>query len=285
MSGSDRVWYVLLSRPPDSVMVAGRVVTRGSRVRLMPSGRSDAFDSILAGKLGRVEAIEQDQDGKLHLAVAIEDDPGRDLADGRHPAHRFFFLPSEIEPLDDMHEVPARRLLIAGIGNMFLGDDAFGVEVVRRLAERVLPPGVEVADFGIRGMDLVYALGNGWQGVILVDAMRRGEPPGTLVVLEPELPAPGVSVPDAHAMDPVAVLAAARSQGMMPKRVLVVGCEPALVPELQDGDDMVTDLSPEVEAAVEVAVERIVELAAAFARNGRFTGADLPAPAPAEVRS
>jgi len=104
-------------------------------------------------------------------------------------------------------------------------------------------------------------------------------------VLEPELPAPGVSVPDAHAMDPVAVLAAARSQGMMPKRVLVVGCEPALVPELQDGDDMVTDLSPEVEAAVEVAVERIVELAAAFARNGRFTGADLPAPAPAEVRS
>src|SRR5262245_17530840 len=175
MSGSDRVWYVLMSQPPDSVMVSGRVVTRGSRVRLAPTGRGDVFDSILAGKVGVVETIEQDQDGKVHLAVAIEDDPGIELAGGRHPAHRFFFAPNEVEPLDDVRELPSRRLLIAGIGNFFLGDDGFGVEVVRRLSERVLPPGVEIADFGIRGMDLVYALGNGWQGVILIDAMRRGE--------------------------------------------------------------------------------------------------------------
>jgi hydrogenase maturation protease len=266
-------------------MVGGRTVTRGSRVRLAPVGRGDVFDSILAGKIGRVEAIEQDQDGNLHLAVAIEEDPGRDLGDGRHPAHRFFFTPAEVEPLDDMREVPARRLLIAGIGNMFLGDDRFGVEVVRRLAGRVLPPGVEVADFGIRGMDLVYALGNGWEGVILVDAMRRGEEPGTLIVLDPEVPAAPVAPLDGHTMDPLAVLAAARSLGTVPRRVLVVGCEPLRVPDVDGGEDMVTELSAVVEAAVEAAVERVVELAEAFSGSGRFATTDAASEVPLEVRS
>ena len=78
------------------------------------------------------------------------------------------------------------RILIAGIGNIFLGDDAFGVEVVRRLARRCLPDGVEVRDFGIRGLDLTYTLLDGWDVVILVDAVPRGEPPGTLFVIVPE---------------------------------------------------------------------------------------------------
>ena len=145
---------------------------------------------------------------------------------------------------------PSRRLLIAGIGNLFLGDDGFGVEVVRRLTERVLPAGVEVADYGIRGMDLTHALGNGWQGVILVDAIRRGEPAGTLILLEPDLPDAAPAPLDAHGMDPVAVLAAAKRLGGVPERALVVGCEPAHIPDVDGGEDMSTELSPEVEAAV-----------------------------------
>ena len=77
------------------------------------------------------------------------------------------------------------RILIAGIGNIFLGDDAFGVEVARRLVRRRLPDGVRVVDFGIRGLDLTYALLDGYEAVILVDAAPRGGPPGTLYVLEP----------------------------------------------------------------------------------------------------
>ena len=184
----ERAWYLVVSLPPDSVVVDGRVLTRGCRVRLSPARRGDSLDSVLSGREGRVDGIDRDHEGKVQVAVVIDDDPGRDLGASRYLAHRFVFAPSEIQPIDDASAVPLRRLLIAGIGNLFLGDDGFGVEVVRRLTERVLPPGVEVADFGIRGMDLTYALGNGWQGAILVDAIRRGEPAGTLTVLEPEIP-------------------------------------------------------------------------------------------------
>src|ERR1700758_4827464 len=82
------------------------------------------------------------------------------------------------------HDGP--RILVAGVGNIFLGDDAFGVEVVQRLARRALPDGVRVVDFGIRGLDLVYALLDGYETVVLVDAAPRGGSPGTLYVLEPE---------------------------------------------------------------------------------------------------
>src|SRR5580658_7980152 len=100
-------------------------------------------------------------------------------------------------------------ILIAGVGNIFLGDDAFGVEVVRRLAQRELPPEVRVVDFGIRGLDLTYALLDGYETVILVDATPRGGPPGTLYVLEPTQE--GFSETDTpliqtHGMDPVKVL-------------------------------------------------------------------------------
>src|SRR5438128_1754175 len=80
-----------------------------------------------------------------------------------------------------------RAVLVAGVGNIFLGDDAFGVEVAQRLARRPLPAGVRVVDFGIRGLDLAYALLDPYEAVILVDAMPRGEQPGTLYVLEPDL--------------------------------------------------------------------------------------------------
>src|SRR6516225_7125141 len=85
------------------------------------------------------------------------------------------------------------RILVAGIGNIFLGDDAFGVEVARRLAARPQPDGVRVADFGIRGIDLTYALLDGYETVILVDATPRGGQPGTLYVIEPDVGGPAES--------------------------------------------------------------------------------------------
>jgi len=81
------------------------------------------------------------------------------------------------------------RILVAGIGNIFKGDDGFGVEVVRRLAQRPLPSSVTVADFGIRGIDLTYALLDGYEAAVLVDAAQRGELPGTISIVEPKLPA------------------------------------------------------------------------------------------------
>ena len=93
------------------------------------------------------------------------------------------------------------RILVAGVGNVFLRDDAFGVEVARLLAEQPLPPGVQVGDFGIRGVHLVYELLDGCDLFVLVDAAARGEEPGTVTVLEVELPGPDAlprPVMDAH---------------------------------------------------------------------------------------
>ena len=118
------------------------------------------------------------------------------------------------------------RILIAGIGNIFLGDDAFGVEVVRRLAARKLPDAVRVVDFGIRGFDLAYALMEGYEVTILVDATPRGGEPGTLYTIEPDLrsasaPQTGVSPAiDAHSMDPLRVLGLVKALGGEFKRIL-----------------------------------------------------------------
>lgn len=117
------------------------------------------------------------------------------------------------------------KVLVAGIGNIFLGDDAFGVEVVNRLAQRRLPGNVCVVDFGIRSFDLAYALMEEWELVILVDALPRGGEPGTLYTLEPELPKGGVPPDlDAHTMNPVAVLQLVSALGGEVGRVLVIGC-------------------------------------------------------------
>src|SRR5262245_7669015 len=123
-----------------------------------------------------------------------------------------------------------RRILIAGVGNIFFGDDAFGVEVARRLAERPLPEGVTVVDFGTRGLDLTYALLDGYEAVILVDAAPRGGAPGTLYVLEPdpEQVGPDQPVPmgELHGLEPHKVLRLARAPGGPVERVVIVGCEP-----------------------------------------------------------
>jgi hydrogenase maturation protease len=150
-------------------------------------------------------------------------------------------------------------ILIAGIGNIFLGDDGFGVEVVRRLAQRRLPAGVKVVDFGIRGIDLTYALLDAYEAVILVDAAPRGGQPGTLYVIEPgpgaaDGPAPML---EPHSLEPEKVLRLARSMGGTIERVLLVGCEPT---PLASEDDMAMGLSEPVQAAVEEAVALIESL-------------------------
>jgi hydrogenase maturation protease len=153
-----------------------------------------------------------------------------------------------------------KRILVAGVGNVFLGDDGFGVEVVRRLAGRELPEGVEVADFGIRGMDLAYALQDDYEVVVFVDAIPRGEEPGTVYLLEPEIEDDGEVTLDTHGMDPVNVIKLSHALGAEPARTLVVGCEPQVVVSGEDYEDMLMELSDPVRAAVEEAVKLVESL-------------------------
>jgi hydrogenase maturation protease len=165
--------------------------------------------------------------------------------------------------------VTHERVLVAGVGNVFLSDDGFGVEVVRRLRERwdgsgVVPDGVEVVDTGIRGMHLAYQLLDGYRALILVDTVQRGGPPGTVHTLEHDMDAPrdaghGGAALDGHGMDPAAVLdlldglATGVGVGRPVGRVLVVGCEPAV---LTEG----IGLSPAVAAAVDPAATAVIQL-------------------------
>jgi hydrogenase maturation protease len=156
------------------------------------------------------------------------------------------------------------RILVAGIGNIFLGDDGFGVEVVKRLAERSWPPHVVITDFGIRGFDLTMALLKETDLVILVDAAPRGGAAGTLYVIEPEPdqagpPAPGEPLIDPHSLDPVKVLRLVKTMGGHPGRVLVVGCEPQTVGS-DDDWDITPGLSEPVRQAVDDAVGLIESL-------------------------
>jgi hydrogenase maturation protease len=152
------------------------------------------------------------------------------------------------------------RVLVAGIGNIFLGDDAFGVEVARRLLTQRWPEGVLIKDFGIRGLDLAYAMMEPWNLVILVDAIFRGQAPGILYVLEPELDnrAPR-STPDAHAMTPEKVLELVRTLGGSVPRTVVLGCEPAQF----GGEEGRIGLSDAVEASLELAAKEVDRLVTA----------------------
>ncbi|MEZ0095824.1 hydrogenase maturation protease [Streptacidiphilus sp. EB129] len=154
--------------------------------------------------------------------------------------------------------------LVAGVGNIFLGDDGFGVEVARRLATQELPPGVAVVDSGVRGVDLAYRLLEGYRTAVLIDATVRGGLPGTVYLIDARAalsatPQPGMGL-DGHRMTPDAVLAllGTLSAGLgtgAPERVLVVGCEPETV---EEG----IGLSPPVEAAVDHAVRMVLRLLA-----------------------
>jgi hydrogenase maturation protease len=145
------------------------------------------------------------------------------------------------------------KILIACVGNIFLGDDGFGVEVAAALSKRNLPQGVSVKDFGIRGFDLAYALLDPWDEVIIVDALPRGEPAGTLYVLEPDAARADMEL-NPHGMDPVRVLNLAASLGSITAKVLVVGCEPH---DFGDEFEGRMGLSTPVQAAVEEACNMI----------------------------
>lgn len=152
----------------------------------------------------------------------------------------------------------SRRALVAGIGNVFLGDDGFGVEVAARLSSAPLPAGVRVFDAGIRARDLAYELVDGrYETAILVDAVARGGAPGTVYVIEPEPGSADHSTPlasvDGHCMTPESTLALVRALGGIPTRILIVGCEPANV---QEG----VGLSQPVAAAVDEAIGVVREL-------------------------
>jgi hydrogenase maturation protease len=260
-------WQLLEEKTPlDHLEISGVEVKPGSRVRLRPRKGGDVMDIALSGQIATVECIEQDYEGKQHVCVVLDDDPGKDMGMLRQPGHRFFFDAEEIEPLspDEFPQACAVQkptILVAGIGNIFLGDDAFGVEVVRRLASLQLPQNVRVTDFGIRGFDLAYALQDGYETTILVDACPHGQAPGTLYVIEPDLkglddPAAPQAVVEGHSMNPVSVLRMARAMNIELNNILLVGCEP----ETLGGEEGQMGLSAPVEAAVDDAVKLVQSL-------------------------
>jgi hydrogenase maturation protease len=262
-------WEKLERQGADFVDVSGVTVRAGSIVRLAPRGTgSDIFEVALAGRTALVHEILEDYEGRVQLAVTVADDPGRDLGALRRPGHRFFFDPDEVEPLDPAaaprDELP-RRVLVAGIGNVFLGDDGWGVALAGRLAVRVLPRGVDVADFGIRGMDLAYAMQDDYDAVVFLDATPRGEAPGTLYVIEPDLEDIEMTI-DAHGMDPVKVLALARTLGAKSlPRTLIVGCEPQTRMSVQD-ERILAELTEPVRASLEQAIAIVEDLLADLTR-------------------
>lgn len=164
-------------------------------------------------------------------------------------------------------------LLVAGVGNVFLGDDGFGVDVVRKLSTVELPEWVKVVDYGIRGMHLAYDLAGGdYAATVLVDATSRGDEPGTVYVIELDPAAqPAASVLDAHGMQPDVVLGLVALLGEDPGRVLLVGCEPAVL-------DHRMELSPPVAEAVDTAVAAVLEI---ITKHGKETGVPCASAFPA----
>jgi hydrogenase maturation protease len=154
------------------------------------------------------------------------------------------------------------KILVAGIGNIFFGDDAFGSEVARELMRHPFPGNVRVEDFGIRSYDLAYALMDGTDAV-LIDAVPRGQAPGTVYLIEPDLANLGAATPDGHSMNPVSVLQMVQSLGGHTGKLFLVGCEPSVLESEEMG------LSAPVQAAVPEAIALVERVVAdlLYARN------------------
>lgn len=161
-------------------------------------------------------------------------------------------------PAEEPRAPYEKQILVAGVGNAWLQDDAFGGEAARRLERDGVPDGVTVMDFGTNGLDLAYEVMRGYDALVLLDASRQGEPPGTLFVIEPEREQfagaieDGESI-DPHGMDPHTVLRFVNATGGWPGRVVVIGCEPGA------DDDVGLGLTPAVDAAVGRAVTLVRE--------------------------
>jgi hydrogenase maturation protease len=160
------------------------------------------------------------------------------------------------------------RVLVAGIGNIFFGDDAFGCEVTAELLKRSWPDGVNVVDFGIRAYDLAYAIMDSYDATVLIDAAPRGEKAGTVYLIEldaDKVEICGDEIADAHSLTPVRVLQLIRALGGRAKNLYLVGCEPARL----DGEGMI-GLSGEVRDAVPVALKMIEKIIADLASGRRI---------------
>lgn len=147
-------------------------------------------------------------------------------------------------------EVRSTRILVAGVGNVLRGDDGFGPAVTERLAG--LPAGAEVIETGTGGIALLQELMVGCSGLIVIDAIERGAPPGTVFYIEPEIEV-APHVPDVHLANPARVLSMAKTMGLLPERVVIIGCQPLDTEELCQG------LSPPVQHALAIAVNKIEE--------------------------
>ncbi len=143
------------------------------------------------------------------------------------------------------------RVLVAAVGNVLRRDDGFGPAVASRLGD--LPEGAELVETGIGGVALLQELLAGWEGLVLIDAVDRGAKPGTVFLIEPEV-GEAEHVADVHLANPERVLTMAKALGCLPLRLMIVGCQPADVDELDER------LSPEVERAVELAARRVCEI-------------------------
>ena len=269
-------WQLLEDKNPvEWLKVDGVQLGVGSRVRLVPKKRGDIMDLALTGQVAVIESIEQDYENKIHVCVILEEDPGRDLGFLRQPGHRFFFDIEEIEPVSGealpsipVHRSSTSRILVAGIGNIFLGDDGFGVEVVRRLSARSWPAEVKVVDFGIRGLDLAYALQDGYEATILIDTYPHGQVPGTVSLIELDASALADSADaavDPHGMNPMNVLRLAAAMNGATGKMLLVGCEPLTF----GPEEGLLGLSKPVEAAVDEAVNMICSVVETMLRQGK----------------
>ena len=164
------------------VTVGGVTFRRGTEVVLRPDPERDPYDRMLHGRPATVERIYLDYDGdRVHLAVSIDDDPGA------RPDARERPLPLlQARRGGGAVSERTRQILVAGIGNAFMGDDGFGGQVAQRLEKRKLPDGVSVFDFGTGGLDLAYEVMRGYDALVIVDINRQGEAPGTVFVMEPD---------------------------------------------------------------------------------------------------
>ncbi len=208
----------------------------GTRVKLRPRAGGDVFDLALAGKTAVVDVVERDMEGRVHVGVLVDDDPGRDLGER---GHRFFFSPEEVAPL---------RVLVAGIGNVFLGDDGVRGRAGARASLRRVSTWSTSAS-------AAWTSRTRWPTTTWSCSSTRrraASAPGTLYVIEPDLDGLPLDV-DAHAMDPVKVLALAKTLGGALPRTLVLGCEPAAAEEF-------TGLSAPVEAALPEAERLLASL-------------------------
>lgn len=165
-------------------------------------------------------------------------------------------------------------MLVDCVGNPLRGDDGFGCEVAARLQGR-LPAGADLIETGIGGLGIVHQLMDGYDGLIVVDAIERDASPGTVFVLDPEVPEDTeptledwrAQFADFHLAEPSRILRLARAAGMLPRNLVVVGCQPELCEEFDEG------LSHPVAAAVPVATRRVLELVGEFVRRAAVTAA------------